>query len=1285
MALTIDNLQIQIETKASKAKTGIDELKTSLANLRDSIGNISGLVNTLTQLSTAMKGLSSAKSLAKGLTELDTAASVLKTDRLTEFSSQMKIIADGLSQLNTIEKGNLGSVLNQIKKIPEIAKELDPKTVTDFSTAIGKLVEALAPLASQMEVVSRGFGAMPSRMKSTIRASQQVVNSNKTMNKSYNSLGTQLARTMAKFWTLFYSMQRIVNIFADAFNSSNEYIESLNLFRVSMGDAGDTAMEFAEKVSALMGIDIAEWITNQGSFMRMSTGFGIATDKAEVMSKNLTQLAYDMSSFFNVDVQTAMDKLQSGMSGQIKGLKEWGYNLSVASLQETALRLGIEQSVRTMTEAQKAQLRYITLIERSNGVMGDMAKTINTPANALRVLKAHLERLERAFGNIVSVLVTKYIPYIMAFVELMEEGAKALADMWGFEIPDLPENNLEMGAEVIEGIGDESDETADKVAELKRQLMGFDELNILKTDKEDTQLPSYDLGIDLPEYNFLSGLSTQYRKEIDEIKEKFKDLIKVLEKLEPLIKGLAILFAFEWVVNTVSKLTALKGAFTLTSSVLGVLTKAGNQVWQTFLVTGDAVEALRLGTTSLGKTFKGFMENLSPLTKAITTVIALGAEFLVVKDAVYELTKGNKTLGESLMSIIPITAAVGTALYTMLGPWGLVAAAIAGVTGAIVGYMQAQEEAIAELMSTTVSQTFYDGMGTDIDLIAQSFVDWTTAITDSKKALIDMGNEIPDPETTIKPTADAITNLATQVTLGFKTIEETVPKIKTEFETLYNDTYSILNKQAELIYYALAGTTGKALEDMGFDLEKYGNAIQETVSGAIEGLENLYGEAEELMDAMHRDQAEFEEMGGMDALLNVMGEISRLSGLQVNPLEDFYNSLEGINWKSSDEVMNAFDQIAASAEEARQAVELSFDEDLKTLENMKSLTTDPTVIKTFEEMIQGFTTVKESELAEINEARQKLLNAMQADWVWNIEEQIAAAEKDWENVGFVERLLFYSNDRSLYVREALQKYKDEIIQPFCDGMVELFGKESAWAESAIQEVIDKMFTLQRTGMSDASIMHPLNSIIGSLESMPDDLKTSGANAVAGLVSGLSTTEDVINAAKDLAQKGVLDPFNGRMKINSPSKVMEEDGLYINQGLANGINNNAYIVINAWGALFEALEQRMSRFTANCQTTITELTKSFSNVYQPSGSIITDVDASLVGNISNKSAVTADGNLVNGIASAVYNAILSANEDTSNSGGESKIVVAIDGDKVGETSVRYINGKFVQTGVSPICY
>ena len=111
----------------------------------------------------------------------------------------------------------------------------------------------------------------------------------------------------------------------------------------------------------IMGIDPAEWMKNQGVFNTIITGFGVAGDKAAYMSKNLTQLAYDLSSFYNISFAESMQKVQSGIAGELEPLRRLGYDLSVARLEQERLNLGIDKSVSSMTQAEKSQFEPMQL------------------------------------------------------------------------------------------------------------------------------------------------------------------------------------------------------------------------------------------------------------------------------------------------------------------------------------------------------------------------------------------------------------------------------------------------------------------------------------------------------------------------------------------------------------------------------------------------------------------------------------------------------------------------------------------------------------------------------------------------------------------------------------------------------------------------------------------------------------------------------------------------------------------------------------------------------------
>lgn len=356
--------------------------------------------------------------------------------------------------------------------------------------------------------------------------------------KSLSGLLTSCAKTVGKIAIMYMAFKRLARSISDCFTESNDYIENLNLFRVTMGSSTDAALKYANSVQQAMGIDVSEWMRYQGMFQNLATGFGIAGDKATVMSQNLTQLSYDLSSVFNVSVEKAYEKLQSGMSGQTKALKSWGISVDVASMKEYMLEKGINAQWNSLNNASKATLRYNYILEKTTSLQGDMARTIATPANSLRILNAQITQLKRALGGIVSVVATRLIPYVQVFVQLMTEAARKVSAFFGFNYDDYLANldAVSASANATSDIADSLSDGADSAKEIKKQLMGFDSLNILGSDSSDSSVSASataglsDIGITPDSYDFLKNLDTSG---LDRVKEKFVEI-------EGIVSGLSL-------------------------------------------------------------------------------------------------------------------------------------------------------------------------------------------------------------------------------------------------------------------------------------------------------------------------------------------------------------------------------------------------------------------------------------------------------------------------------------------------------------------------------------------------------------------------------------------------------------------------------------------------------------------------------------------------------------------------------------------------------------------------
>ena len=552
--------------------------------------------------------------------------------------------------------------------------------------ALTSLIKKLEKLKSTMDgssvsniTISNSFNKTTNAIQKATDATNKHDAATKKTSKSTQGFTDKLAKNISKWRTLSGAFKSVAQTMAGWFQESNDYIETLNLFNVTMGDAADEASTFANKVSEAMGIDVSEWMNFQGTFKQLTSGFGVAEKSANTMSQNLTQLSYDLASFFNTDVETAFDKLSSAMSGQVKGLREFGIDTTVASLQEYALAKGIETSVSKMTQAEKSLLRYNYIMEKSTKIQGDMARTIVTPANALRILNAQLTQMKRALGNIVSVLVAQFIPYVQAMVEIIADAANAIAAFFGFELPSIDYSGLDTGgyAEDLEAGEDALNASSDAAKKLKKQLMGFDELNILSNPDSDSDSGGGGAGaggglggMEPLEYDFLSGLDTS---KIDEIKEKMKRVLEIV--------GLITLGITAWKLTQL--IIDLKEAIIKAGGLKTVLESIGKKgmlfLGVTLAITGFTLEA--------DGVISAFEDGLGTVNFA---EILGGGGTLVAGAALIGKYFGSTLLGGAIGAIIAGIPMFITGLYDAIMEglnWlnGLLIPAGATLTGAGIG------------------------------------------------------------------------------------------------------------------------------------------------------------------------------------------------------------------------------------------------------------------------------------------------------------------------------------------------------------------------------------------------------------------------------------------------------------------------------------------------------------------------------------------------------------------------------------------------------------------------
>ena len=600
-------------TGLSKTAQGIRELSNSLKGLNsgDASQKITRLTNALTALS-QVGNVKISSSIANQLTAINTALAGLKWtdgDKLTS-------LANGLRPLSELGKANMTTFINQLSKLPKVIEDLEAADIDKFTQQMTALAAAMKPFADEMQKVSNGFSAFPSKIQKLI-----------TSTEKYNASARKATSTTGQFTSglkalnvaaVAITFRKIGHFIAQAVTESNKYQEDLNLFTVALGQYAAEAQNYAEKVSDVMGIDPAQWLRNQGVFNTLLTGFGDTAERAQLMSQNLTQLGYDISSFFNITIEDAMQKLQSGISGELEPLRRLGYDLSQARLEQTALNLGIKESVANMTQAEKAELRYYAIMTQVTTAQGDMARTLEAPANQLRILQAQLTQAARAIGNIFIPALNAILPYAIAVVQVIREIANALANLAGFKLTEVDYSGVNSAAVGAGSLADNLDDAAGAAKKLKQYTAGFDELNVFAPNTGSGSgagaggAGGFDF--DLPTYDFLG----------DAVQTRIGEIQKMIE-------------------DTLAEITTIVSGFMLAVGAILVVTGVNIPLGVGLMAAGTVGLA-----ATVGLNWTAMSSELASTLALITGVVG---GFLLALGAIMAFSGANLPLGIALMAL----------------------------------------------------------------------------------------------------------------------------------------------------------------------------------------------------------------------------------------------------------------------------------------------------------------------------------------------------------------------------------------------------------------------------------------------------------------------------------------------------------------------------------------------------------------------------------------------------------------------------------------------------------
>ena len=1138
-------------------------------------------------------------------------------------------------------KANSKSAEKSINALIETLDKL--KQATSGACGLDKVTNEMSKLSGEMSKIKNINIGLPA--------------ANTKSSKSFASLGTKAIAAA-------YSLKKITNVVGSWITESNNYVENLNLFTVSMGEYASAAQEYAETVGEAMGIDPSTWMRNQGVFMTLGTGFGVAADRAATMSQQLTQLGYDISSFFNIKVEDAMQRLQSGISGELEPLRRLGYDLSQAKLEATALSLGIDKAVSSMTQAEKAELRYYAIMNQVTTAQGDMARTLDAPANQLRVFTAQLTQAGRAMGNIFIPALNAVLPYAIAAIKVIRELANEFAKLLGFALAEVDYSGLtsiSTGATSASAALDDASKSAKK---LKKTLLGIDELNVLSDTGSGVSSVgaggSFDF--DLPTYDFMDDITNNIDKAYKTMKKILSPLKKIVEALWEYKEIVLLGAGLVALVKVWDKLKALWSWF------------SGLKLVNEFLTGFNFIYENGMGVfKSIKAGIDDVRNNLTGLQKAAIVAVAGFVEFSTVRDNIRDIAMGCDNVVGKIVEMGVVVGGAAVAMYVALGPAGLAVAALVGLVGAIVGVTEAQNE----MMTAMSNEVFYSGAGAYIGDIADAYDRLMDSIVSTNQPIIDNQANIDTLRGSVDNTANSIDAIATALSIGSATASEKIEEIKTLFGQLKTDTKTIMDQIYNSIVTAVGGSFGEALLKAGESIPEVMRILKEIRGEGETTLTTLQTELDNLTLDLEKGKITHEEFGNRwleieEKMNTLIGTTDEYTGV----FDTLKDSIGNINWGDENAKTDFFSQVTASSSEAKDSINQASDSIIENLETMKNWTTDDNLKAKIDDWITIAESDRARQLKNVDDQLTTLYNAVQEDIILKAADAKEQAVQAWNDMNWFEKW-WNGGSEETYVRKAMTNYQNNVISPVSksidDSFKELKVDGSNWANDAMSNILEELFSSKYV-RSDMSSGHYVYTYKTSIESA---IKTALEQAGIGVTPTAENTGKTITGvigtgleSSDALSKSV----SNLMSTELSKKVAEGYGSTFGTSLGNGISS--------------ALKKTKLPTLKGTVTMGNDGTAKIKfNAYAAGGFpadgemfIAREAGPEMVGTIGNRTAVANNDQIVESVSRGVYQAVVSA---MGQSGGTQVVEAKVHDKVLFEVVVDRNRRETMRTGVSPL--
>ena len=512
----------------------LKSIASTLSSFATQLSGVGKIEGSVTRLVSAMARLSSSGqyigNVAMYFPELGDKVVELvgKLSRVGAIDANLAKLVDGIARLASAGKKAADST-KYMKSFGDAVHNLLTrlKHAPQINANIANTIQGLGNLASSGSRISTVTGNASSGTKRFGNALRSLKDRLQGAHKSSKGLASSIGMFYAKMFLVI----RAVKKFGQAIGSAQDYIEEFNYFSVALDKIGkdsanqfkkagynsaeEYAKSFRTRFSKLqtqltgykvdydtgdatsqmthnLGLDLTEVMNFNAAIAQITNSAGMLGETSIMTSKALTMLSADWSSLSNQDLSDVMNNMQSALIGQSRAVYKYGIDITNAGLAQTALNHGIKVSIKDLDQQSKMQLRALTMLEQSKVAYGDLARTINQPANQLRMLRAGFQNLARTIGSLFMPIIQKIYPYLNAVVMVLQDFAQWVAKLAGIKLGDIsgsvktPETPDYSDAVDDSGkVADNMDKTAKKAKKASDNLQGFDVINKLQGSDND--------------------------------------------------------------------------------------------------------------------------------------------------------------------------------------------------------------------------------------------------------------------------------------------------------------------------------------------------------------------------------------------------------------------------------------------------------------------------------------------------------------------------------------------------------------------------------------------------------------------------------------------------------------------------------------------------------------------------------------------------------------------------------------------------------------------------------